>query len=59
MKAISGQTIAQVFFKDMLIFKKQSNTDSQKISYDLTLPFRLISSKWKAIYWVKCYVAFL
>ena len=59
LKAISEQTIVQVFFKDKLIFKKQSNIDSLKISCHLTLPFRLISSKWKAIYWVKCYVIFL
>ena len=59
LKAISEQTIVQVFFDDKLIFKKQSNIDSLKISYHLTLPFKLISSKWKAIYWVKCYVIFL
>ena len=59
LKAISEQTIVQVFFKDKLIFKKQSNIDSLKISCHLTLPLRLISSKWKAIYWVKCYVIFL
>ena len=34
-----------VFFKDMLIFKKQSNIDSLKIFFRLTLPFRLNSSK--------------
>ena len=59
MKGISKQTIVQVFFKDMLIFKKQSKIDSLKISYRLTLPFRSLSSKWKIIYWVKCYVIFL
>ena len=59
LKAISEQITVQVFFKDQLIFKKQSNIDSLKISYHLTLPFKLISSKWKAIYWVKCYVIFL
>ena len=59
MKGISEQTIVQVFFKDMLIFKKQSNIDSLKISYRLTLPFRSVSSKWKTIYWVECYVIFL
>ena len=45
MKGISKQTIVQVFFKDMLIFKKQSKIDSLKISYRLTLPFRSLSSK--------------
>ena len=59
LKAISEQTIVQVFFDDKLIFKKQSNIDSLKISYHLTLPFWLISSKWKAIYWVIYYVIFL
>ena len=34
-----------VFFKDMLIFKKQSNIESLKIFFRLTLPFRLNSSK--------------
>ena len=58
LKPISEQTIVQVFFKDKLIFKKQSNIDSPKIFYHLTLPLSLISSKWKAIYWVKCYVIF-
>ena len=54
LKGISEQTIVQVFFKDMLIFKKQSNIDSLKISYRLTLPFRLNSFAWKALYWVEC-----
>ena len=30
------------FFKDMLIFKKQSNIDSLKIFFRFALPFRLI-----------------
>ena len=34
------------FFKYMLIFKKQSNIDSLKIFFSLTLPFRLNSSRW-------------
>ena len=55
LKGIFEQTIVQVFFKDILIFKKQSNIDSLNISYRLTLPFRLNSSKWKALYWVECY----
>ena len=54
LKGISEQTIVQVFFKDMLIFKKQSNIDSLKISYRLTLPFKLNSSKWKPLFWVEC-----
>ena len=58
LKDISEQTIVQVFFKDVLISKKQSNIDSPKIS--LTFPFRLNSSKWKAFYGVEycvnCYV---
>ena len=33
------------FFKDMLIFKKQSNIDSLKIFFRFALPFRLNSSK--------------
>ena len=37
LKGISEQTLAQVFFKDMLIFNKQGSTDSLKISYRLTL----------------------
>ena len=57
LKGISQYTIAQVFFKDMLIFKKQNNIDSLKITYRLALPFiRLNSSKWKALYWVECYI---
>ena len=56
LKGTSEQTIAQLFFKDMLIFKKQSNPDYLKISYRLTLPFTLNSFKWKALYWVECYV---
>ena len=44
LKGISEHTIAQVFLKDMLIFKKQSNIVFLKISYRLTLPFRLNSS---------------
>ena len=52
----SEQTIAQSFFvKDMVIFKKQSNIGSLKIPYSLTFPFRLNSSKRKALYWVECY----
>ena len=43
MKGISEQTIVQAFFRDMLIFKKQSNIDSLEISYRLILPFRLNS----------------
>ena len=35
---------------------KQSNTDFLKISCSLALPFRLSSSKWKALYWAECYV---
>ena len=54
LKDISKQTIVQVFFKDVFISKKQSNIDSLKVS--LTLPFRLNSSKWKALYWVEYYV---
>ena len=46
----------QVFFKDMLIFRKQSNIDSLKIFYRLTLPSRLNSFKLKAFYWLECYV---
>ena len=45
LKGILEQTIVLVFFKNMLIFTKQSNIDSLKISYCLTLPFRLNSSK--------------
>ena len=60
LKGISEQTVVQVFFKDVLISKKQSNIDSLKMS--LTLPFRLNSSNWKALYWVEydvnCYVHF-
>ena len=60
LKDTSGQTIVQVFFKDVLISKKQNNIDSLKIS--LTSPFRLNSSNWKALYWVEyhvnCYVYF-
>ena len=33
LKGIFEQTIVQVFFKDMLIVKKQSNIDSLKISF--------------------------
>ena len=33
LKGISKQAMVQVFFKDMFIFKKQSNTDSLEISY--------------------------
>ena len=44
------------FSKYMLIFKKQSNIDYLKIFIGLTFPFRLNSSKWKASYWLKCYV---
>ena len=40
----------------MLIFKKQSNIDSLKISCRLTWPFRLNSFKWKDLYWFECYV---
>ena len=62
LKGVSEQTIVQVFFKDMLIFKKQSNIDSLEISCCLAQPFRLNSSKWKALYWaefyVNCYVYF-
>ena len=43
LKGISEHTTVQVFFKDMLIFKKQSNIDSLEMSYLLTLPFRLNS----------------
>ena len=43
MKGISEHTIVQVFFQDMVIFKKQSNIGYLKISYRLTLPFRLNS----------------
>ena len=50
------QTIAQVFFKDTLIFKKENNINPLKIFYGLTLPFMLNSSKWKALYWVGFYV---
>ena len=54
---ISEQTIVQgFFFKDLLIFKKQSNIGNVKIFYRLTLPFRLNSSKWKALYCVECCV---
>ena len=49
LKGISEQIIVQVSFKDMLIFKKQSNIDSLKISCRLLLPFRLHSSKRKAL----------
>ena len=45
MKGTYEQTIVQVFSKNMVIFRKQSNIDSLKISYRLTLPFRLNSSK--------------
>ena len=58
LKGISEYTIVQAFFQDMLLFKKESNIDSLKIRYRLTLPFRLNSSKWKAICWVECYVNF-
>ena len=44
------------FFKDMLIFKKQSNIDSLKLFPRLRLLFTLNSSKWKALYWLKYYV---
>ena len=56
LKGISKQTIVKVFFKDILILKKPSNTDSMKISCSLTLHFRLNSSKWKALYWIEFYV---
>ena len=59
LKDISEQTIVQVFFKDMLIFKEQNNIDSLKTRYCLTLPLRLNSSKWKTIYWVESHVIFL
>ena len=48
----------QVFFKGLLIFKKQSNIDSLKISYHLTLSFRLNSFMWKTLCWAECYVYF-
>ena len=41
LKRISEQTIAHVFFKDMLIFKKKSNIDSLKVSYSMAVLFRL------------------
>ena len=45
------------FYKDMLIFKKQGNIDSPKISYRLTWPFQLSSSKSNVVYyWVEFYV---
>ena len=44
-EGISEQTIVQVFSKNMVIFKKQSNIDSLKISFQLTLPSRLNSPK--------------
>ena len=56
LKVISKQTIVQVFPKICLFFKKQSNIDYLKIFFCLTLPFRLNSFKWKAPYWLKCYV---
>ena len=56
LKGISEQTMVQVFFKGMLILRKQSSIDPLKISCRLTLPFRLNSSRWKAFYWVGCYV---
>ena len=41
----------------MLIFKKQGNIDSPKISYRLTWPFQLSSSKSNVVYyWVEFYV---
>ena len=55
LKDISEQTIVQVFVKDVLISKKQSNINSLKI-------VRLNSSKWKALYlveyYVNCYIYF-
>ena len=58
LKSISKQVVVNVFFKDMLIFKRPSNIDSQKIFCRLTLTFRSNSSKWKALYWVECYINF-
>ena len=40
----------------MLIFRKESNIDSLKTFYCLTLPSRLTSSKLKTFYWLVCYV---
>ena len=51
-KDISEQSIVQGFFKDIIIFEKQS-LDSLKLYYCLALPFKLNSSKWKVLYWVK------
>ena len=42
------------FSPKIFLFMKQSNIDSLKISYFLTLHLRLNSSKWKDLYWVEC-----
>ena len=46
MTGIVEQTIVQVFSKILLIFKKQSNTDSSRISYHLTLPSSFVTYDW-------------
>ena len=41
LKGISEHTIVQVFSINMVIFRKQGNIDSLKISYQLILPFSM------------------